>query len=401
MRKEGSWRHALPRLIGLALMLVMAAAILAACGSSSSSSSGSGGGGGTAADAKVLSEAEAVLKKGYAGEFQPPPKSGPAAAKGKTVWFISCGQAFEACSYQSELFQEAGKALGWNVVVQDGKAEPTLAANIIRQAIAAHVDGVIAAFYDCPSIKSALVDAKDANMPVVGLDSVDCNSPVFGGDEPPLFAAGTKLRGSTDPTSWYKEWATARADYTIAKTKGEGKVIQIWENTQAIQQVNGNAYAAQLEKCGGCELKRVAFNFSQVPNPATQTWKSAMLSNPTFNTVDTGMDALMFLGLQTAVEGAGRPIEVEGAEMNPGNVALIHEGQQASAAGLPYGWFAWAAADTLNRLFAGENPAKFPNEGSGWQFIDAEHNLPPEGQPWEPPVNYRAAYEKIWDGTGG
>jgi ribose transport system substrate-binding protein len=64
---------------------------------------------------------------------------------------------------------------------------------------------------------------------------------------------------------------------------------------------------------------------------------------------------------------------------------------------VPYGWFAWAAADTLNRVFAGGSPASFPNEGTGWQYVDKDTNLP-SGETYEPPVDYKAAYEKIWGG---
>ena len=185
---------------------------------------------------------------------------------------------------------------------------------------------------------------------------------------------------------------------SFATEMSKAKVISIWENSQAIQQANGDAFADEMSKCSSCELERVAFSFAQVPNPATQQWKSAILSNPTYDVVANGIDALMFLGLQPAAQGAGREVRIDGAELNPGNIALIRDGVQASAAAVPYGWFAWATADTLNRVFAGEDPATFPNQGTGWQFVDKGHNLP-AGDDYKPPVDYEAAYEKIWNGA--
>jgi ribose transport system substrate-binding protein len=386
---------------------VLAAALLlpavAACGSKDSGGgdSGSSAGSGSAASSgsdDFLADAKAVLDKGYAGDFDDPPTEGPKAVGGKKVWYVSCGQAFEACVVQSNAFKAAGDALGWDVTIQDGKADPSVTAALIRQAIAAKIDGMAVAYFDCPGIKSALLDAKTAKMPVVQLGSLDCDNEIYQSDDDALFAASPKLRGSTDAAEWYANWARARADYTIAKSEGKAKVLSIFENSQAIQQANGDAFADQMKKCTSCEVKRVPFSFAQVPNPATQQWKSAILSNPTYDIVANGIDAVMFLGLQPAVQAAGREVTVDGAELNPGNIDLIRSGVQRSAAAVPYGWFAWATADTLNRVFAGDDPASFPDEGTGWQFVDKDNNLP-SGKDYEPPVDYKAAYEKIWNGS--
>ncbi|HEX6285961.1 MAG TPA: sugar ABC transporter substrate-binding protein, partial [Acidimicrobiia bacterium] len=61
-------------------------------------------------------------------------------------------------------------------------------------------------------------------------------------------------------------------------------------------------------------------------------------------------------------------------------------------------WIFWGLADSLNRIFAGEDPATLPNQGGGWQFVDAEHNIPPEGESYSPPVDFRTAYTAIWEG---
>jgi ribose transport system substrate-binding protein len=43
-------------------------------------------------------EAQKIVESGYKGNFDPPPSTGPAAVRGKKVWYISCGQAYAACS---------------------------------------------------------------------------------------------------------------------------------------------------------------------------------------------------------------------------------------------------------------------------------------------------------------
>src|SRR5262249_39680970 len=152
----------------------------------------------------------------------------------------------------------------------------------------AKVDGIAIAYFDCPGIKSALLDAQKAKIPVVAFGSLDCDNALYKGNDKPLFTAATKLLDSTDAAEWYSKWPQARANYTIATTNGKAKVLSIWENSQAIQAANGNAFAEEMKKCTTCQVKRVPFSFAQVPNPATQQWKSAILSNPTYDVVANG-----------------------------------------------------------------------------------------------------------------
>ncbi len=59
------------------------------------------------------------------------------------------------------------------------------------------------------------------------------------------------------------------------------------------------------------------------------------------------------------------------------------------------GWFPWEVADEINRFFNGE---KSVPEGLGFTAIDADHNMPPDGQNYEAEVDYRKGYEKVWNG---
>jgi ribose transport system substrate-binding protein len=54
-------------------------------------------------------------------------------------------------------------------------------------------------------------------------------------------------------------------------------------------------------------------------------------------------------------------------------------------------------ANTLNRVFAGEDPKSLPSEGGGWVFLDKDHNLPAEGN-WEPSFDFKNIYTSMWTG---
>jgi ribose transport system substrate-binding protein len=385
----------LTRPLSLGIGAVIAVILAATSGCSTSASSGSTQDQFGAVDAQY----QKTLDVGYKGDFQPPPASGPAAVKGKNIWWISCGQAFAACSTMSTSFEEAGKALGWNVTVQDGKADPNVAQDLIRQAIASKVDGIGLATFDCPTIKGALLEAKAAQIPVVNYGSVDCNDQVYGGSGSSLFAATVKLRGSDRALDFISAWARARAQYLIAKTNGQANVLNIAEQSQVLQKTNGDAFAEEMKTCSGCTVTQVPFTFAQVPNPATQNFQTAIQAHPAANAVVEGVDAIMSLGLQTAVKQAGSSKAiVGGGEGFTSNFDLIRSGTQTFSVALPYGWIMWGVADTLNRILAGDDPSNFPSEGAGWQYVDKDHNLPAQSQGYDAPVDYRAAYTSIWGG---
>jgi ribose transport system substrate-binding protein len=373
---------------------------------SSASATGSSAGSSTAGSGSATSGSSATggadadfLAEGYAGAFTAPPKDGPAAVKDKDVWYISCGQSYAACAGAASSFEEAGQALGWNVTIADGKADPNTAATIIKQAVAAGADGVGLFTYDCPSIKSALLEAKSAGVPVVNYGSLDCDDEAFGSEEP-LFAASVNEQGSTDQAQMWKQLGEARAKYTAAKLgEAGGLVLNINETSQRAhqwQQVGFTDTIAQV--CPNCEVVDVPFTFAQVPTRSSEIFKAAILQHPDLAAITWDTDALMGLGLSTVLEQAALSPDIPkvGAEGNPPNMDLIRAGQQTSSSFIPYGWYQWAMADTFNRIFAGEDAASLPDQGGGYMFIDKDHNLPAEGEPVQLPIDYKAAYQAVW-----
>mgnify|MGYP001088080429 CR=1 FL=1 len=375
--------------LAVGLVAVLAAA-LTACGSGSSSS-------GTTTSETKGGEAK-ELDALYAGEWTMPPTSGPAAEEGKEVWFISCGQAFENCSIASEKFKEAGTALGWKVTVVDGEANPSKANELIKQAVAAHVDGIASIAWDCPTIKSGLLAAKAADIPVVNFGGFDCDFKAFGGGEP-LFTKTENVLGGPSFENYIDSYETARAEAMLALTGGgDQKILQLEEQSLTNSKVKSEAFKKTVEaKCPECTLVPVKWQYAQVPQEATQIWKSAIQQNPDATVLVASSDDIMNLGLRSAIQQSGnRNLFVMGAEGPPPNQELIREGFESAALAIPPGfaWQMWGEADTLNRVFA--NSKEFPDEGGGWVLIDKEH-VPAEGEEIKTP-DYQGEFEKIWNG---
>lgn len=380
----------------------LAVAVTACSSSSTPAASGpsSPGTATTASPGTGAVELQPIIDKTYAGDFGVVPATGPKAVTGKKVWFISCGQLFVGCATMATNFKQAGDALGWQVTVQDSKADPSLATALLRQAIAAHIDGVGVTGFDCPGIRSALLEAQAAKLPVLNFAASDCSDPAFGGGEKGLFTASVKLRGSDRTIDFFNAVSRARAQYVVAKAGQKAVILSLAEQSHAEQKALGKAFDDEIAKiCATCQVVPVKFTFAQVPSPATQIWQTAIQTHANATVITTSLDSLMPVGLQTAILQGGRTnLLVGGGEGNPANFDLIRSGKETFSVAVAYSWIMWGLADSMNRVFAGEDPKSLPDEGAGWQYVDATHNLPASGAYYEPSVDFRTAYKKVWSG---
>lgn len=384
------------------LFLILAAlcvGVFSACGSSDDDSSSAADTGASATEETSGGEdaGEDLLTGLYDGEFVAVPGSIPKAVSGKDVWFISCGEAFENCAKASAAFKEAGNALGWNVTVVDGEANPAKANDLIKQGVAAKVDGIASIAWDCPTIKAGLLAAREADIPTVNFGGFDCDYPEFGGGEP-LFTKTVNSLGGASFEDYIEAYETARADAMLALVGDGVKILSLEEQSLTNQRAKAKAFNSRVEEqCPDCEIVSVDWQFSQVPAAATQIWKSAIQSNPDATVLANATDDIMNLGLRSAIQQSGRrDLFVMGGEGPPANIKLIREGLQSAALAIPpgYAWQMWGEADTLNRIFAGEK--QFPDEGGGWVLIDQDH-LPAEGDEVEFP-DFRGEFTKAWEG---
>jgi ribose transport system substrate-binding protein len=75
---------------------------------------------------------------------------------------------------------------------------------------------------------------------------------------------------------------------------------------------------------------------------------------------------------------------------------LIRKGQLTASVGGAMEWGAWAAMDNMNRMLAGDEAVE---QNVPIRLITAENvdTIEPGG-PWTGDIDFRAEYQKIWDG---
>ena len=388
----------------LLVMSGLSATLAVGCGSSSSSSSASTSSSAKPADNAIVAQAVKALAVDYAGTDRALPSTGPKAVPGKTVWVLSCTEAGAGCALPAAGAMQAGKVIGWHMKLVDGKYDPATYNSLIRQAIAAKVNGIVLVVVDCDLVQGSLKAAKAAGIKIYGLYSIDCDDP-FGGGGAPLFDGSIEYQGGMTYGQYMeKDYGKAIADYVIAKTGGKAKVIEFkMLDTAVVHHIN-DGFEAEMAECGGCSVWTKIFTASDFLSGKLEGFATAMLTqHPDANVVMAPYDASILLGIGPAVQQAeaqGRKLMLTGGEGLPPNIKLIKSGVETAAFGAPSRWIGWAAIDGLNRVFAGD-PQVDP--GIGHQTIDATHNLPtgPGGYDGNAKsAGYAANYERIW-GVGG
>lgn len=382
------------------LALGAATAVLVAgagCGSGGDAAPGAAGG-------TIGPAVKARIAAAQRGSFAPPPADAPAPQRGKNVWFIPLASSIDDFSARGGI-HDAAKAMGWKLTEFDGKYSSDNIVSGIRQAIADHADGIVTYVVDCSLIKSALQDAHAAGIKVVGGAGTDCDETTPG--QPRLFDAMTRYRGAgSEKPMRYRDflreyWAPAQALAGIAGTHGDARIIDVTEpDLQSVVEQDKGLRDGLRRSCPRCQIAdTVTFNGSEVGTPLQQRIEQSLASHPGANAVLSPYDAIAEISA-AAIRSSGRAGHIYhvAAEGKPVIMKAIRDGNGVNAAvGLSLPWENWNMLDDLNRLFHGEKepPDGWPS-GNGAQIIDASSNLPPAGQPYAPPVDFRADYLKAW-----
>lgn len=352
----------------------------------------------TKATSGLATAAKKVQALYHGGLFKSPPKTGPKPQKGKSVWEINVGLNTPSTDVWSHAIVAAGNAMGWHVKVFDGQDSPQKWLEGIQEAIAAKADGIVLVAIDCGTVKAGLQQARAAHVKVVDFEGADCSQVKKGA--PSLFSGTVRYAVGRSLLQWGKAIGAAQADWIAVKTKGKGQIIDISESdlTETVWQNEG--FLAEIRKiCPGCKIVRtVGMTLADLGGTAMrQKISQALLQNPAANAIVAPYDDVFTVAEgDAAIVESGRKskLNVVAATGLTAGVTAIKKnlGLDATIA-YPFEWEAWAAMDTLNRVFHGERAA---NSGLGLAIVDRGHNDVVSATGYAPPVNFKAAYLKAW-----
>jgi ribose transport system substrate-binding protein len=327
--KRGQW-------FWIATALVVTTLASAGCRSGQRTAAGSSTGSG------LSSQARAAIATAYQGSFGAPPASSLKPEPGKNIWLVTLSASFGA---PGELAAAAG-LMGWHVTVFDGKFTPDVEVDGLRQAIADKADAVIVAYADCATIKAGLQDVRKAGIPVVNIESSDCDQQI-GADgvvgntgQPGLFDSGVGYYNPADPgrpltfAEFWQIFARYQALGIIDGTNGRAKIIALSETDLRLNFVSLRIFKATLRAlCPGCQIvDTVDFVGSDLGPGLQQKVAQAVVQHPEANAVYGIYDAPT-RDVATAVIGSGRrnDIFVMGGEGTAPVADLIREDRGVNA----------------------------------------------------------------------
>lgn len=391
----GSTQSMPMRLAGVAVAVILMTAT-AGCSTGTAGSAGNGSGGEMGAGGEVAQRAAEQLEELYGnGTFTEPSTDGPAAQEGHEVALVIAGVQNPTGTKVAEAAEEATKALGWELSIYDGKYDPSQYQEGIRQAIVQDADAIWLYSIDCPLVESALGEAKQAGIPVVGHESADCSDVDPGADS--YFDRNLHF-AEGDFIEWGQGLGAAQAIWLLAQLGSEADVIEVSVPELVVTKAVSDGFNAKVEElCPSCQVTTVEVQTADFGPPMQEKIATALLRNPDANGLALSYDDLATAGGSAAVMESGRKdsLFVAAGANFPANMALIREDAGQDSGYVYDGSYAtWAAADMLNRLFAGADPA--PIGGPGIAVVDRGHGLVPKGDGWTTEIDFRSAYTKMW-----
>jgi ribose transport system substrate-binding protein len=318
------------------------------------------------------------------------PTSGPTAAKGKTVVFVSLTQNSSGNADASHGAADAAKALGWNFSVIDGKGNATDTANALQQAIALKPDGIILASVDPASNKAALDQANAAGIKIVSWHSTSSPGPVPD--------AHIIVNVSTPPD----QIAYLAGEYAVVHGNGTAKAEVISDRQYQIVVTKSDAIEKAIKECDTCQLLSEDNGpFGEVPqrtpsltNSLLQKFGKDLQYMLTFN--DVYFDFVVPTLKSAGIEPGNPPFLISAGDGSVSAYQRIRDGQfQIATVPEPAYMHGWQVIDELNRAFNGQPPSGYVTK----VHLVTKDNVDLDGgkdNRYDPQNGYQDQYKKIW-----
>jgi ribose transport system substrate-binding protein len=359
-----------PLVVGLLASGLCAASI--GCGSSD-------GGSGGDTNAPVVDQAKQEVAKwtkeptGWPGSTE----STKVPAGSKKIVVITCTQQAVGCAQSAEGVAEASKVLGWSSSTIDGKADPSVWNSAVLKAVASKADGIITSGVPSQAIAGSIAKAKDAGIPVVSAN------------QPKIDVPGVVTNVNTDIVAQ----GTAVADWLIADSDGKAELINLFDPEDPQLQIFADSFSKRIKQCGGCKVHAsVRYSLATMATQLPQAVSSSVSRAPQAKYINANLDSpATFVAQGLAQAGKAGKLEIMGYNGDPDAIERIRKGQQAVTVTTPETWVGFESVNQIARALSGQEPNTFPLPSK----LITKDNAP-EGAVWDPEIDYRGQYRKLW-----
>lgn len=318
------------------------------------------------------------------------PTSGPKAAAGKSVVYVSSDGNNGGAQGVGAGVKEAAAAIGWTYRELDGRGSVAGHGAAMGQAIALKPNAIVLGGFDAAEQADLVEQANQAGIIVVGWHAGAKPGPIA---SPKVFTNVTTPAEST---------AEAAAYYAIAKSNGKAGVVIFTDSAYTIALAKSDAMANIIKQCKTCILLETRVqSLNSATKDMPQVTASLLQKYGAKWTYSLGINDLYFDGMLPALSAAGIKPTGQLANVSAGDGSIsayqrVRDGQyQDATIPEPLNLQGWQLIDEINRAFAGQKP-------SGYTIpvhIVTKANVGADGGAknlFDPGNGYRNQYRKIW-----
>jgi ribose transport system substrate-binding protein len=372
----------------VAAVVTAAVLFVSACSPGTSSTTSQEPSGELSADAAAIVEKAQSYIDDHTGVVVMPEPAGPdfVPVAGKTIGILSCGQEAPACARMVDGATQGLEALGYTVVVEDGKLTPSGWNTSMSKLVQQRVDGIIKLAEPDNAMPQTMKEAADAGIPVV--------CAVCSNAEEDAIANPTVANADLDAT----EQGRAQAWYAIAKANGAVSALMFKNELVTSMKLRTVGMHEVLDGCKDCT---VVAEEEVTQSPGFEARLRSLVTSQLqqykpgqLNIVAATSDS-QSLGAIQAIEQSGRADDVSIVSSDcelPSLDSIRKDGPQKMCNNSPLQWLGFAAADLMARVLAGQTPGQvyIPS-----QIVDLNNNLPAEGEYVADP-DYATFYKAQW-----
>ncbi|MBX6321953.1 MAG: substrate-binding domain-containing protein [Rhodospirillaceae bacterium] len=317
------------------------------------------------------------------------PTSGPKASTGDvTIVYVSADQSYVSFVNWGQGIIDAATALGWNVVVLNGKGTVSGTLAAMQQALSMHPTAIVTSA-DAGALQAPIKKAVAEGIPVVGIHAT-----AYPGPSP-------ELGLFTNITSNPAEIGQSQAAYVIATSGGKAHVAHMLDNSFAIARFKAKAATDPIKNCEGCKFLEmvnipIGEQARRIP-PAV----SGLLANYGDSWWVTTCCDNFFPYVASALRSSGaspEKIRLVGSDGPPSAYDMIRKGNfEVATVPEPSTLFGYQAVDAVVRAMAGEPPAPFIQP----TYLVTKDNVDAEGgdkDQFIPSNGFACHYLAIWRG---
>jgi ribose transport system substrate-binding protein len=339
--------------------------------------------------AAILAVAVCAAPALAAGDFNGPTE--PAKApKGVKLAIVSCSATLKGCQVPAEAAAEAAKALGWDVTIFDGKANPKTQASAMLDALGWGATFILASSIDYRSIQLPLNQAKKAGVPVASMGQ--------GGDTPNALPV-------LEPGQLAWAFAIDPDNYALGKSIGEwiikdsgGKANVVAYNDKEFDGVVTQHAGIMdvLAKCAGCKVTEQSFSASQIATNLGQQVVGYLRAHPDVTYVYMPYDPSAFaVAAALRQAGLGQRVKLASLLGDEENLDLIRKGDvQVADVAFDMAYEGYAAVDQIIRYLNKQKLFEPHGENVPMEVLD-KGNLPEKGN-WTAANGYKEKYLGLW-----